>query len=141
MRSALALLLTIWLAPTGWADSLTDSCRAEPGTPLAERCVDYITGFLDGALITDTAIVDTISTEKGGWSAFFSRAHATRLASRPPPPATYLADFCLPGGSSTSDLAKLVQQTLGETTLDDDALSKYVYESVKILFPCETDAR
>ena len=57
-------------------------------------CQLYIAGFLDGALLTDSAIIDSLATSQ---SDFFERAYRTRLgAGRAPPPPTLLAEFCLP---------------------------------------------
>lgn len=114
-------------------DALRAACEAADATP---ACHFYVAGFLDGALLTDTAIVDSLSGEPA--SEFLTRAYRTRVGEmRAPPPATALAEFCLPDGVSVDDAATQVVQTLADVGDGADSLQDRVYATVKRLFPCD----
>ena len=96
-----------------------------------ELCTYYVAGFLDGALLTDTAIVANLS--RGTTSTFLDRALRTRTGREP---ATALADFCLPDHIGIDEAAHLVTDRLTGRDFTDHSLQNQVYEQVKALFPC-----
>ncbi len=115
--------------------SYAESCSAEQID--SENCRTYIQGFLEGALITDTAIVQTITDEQ---SDFFQRAYKTRTSgSRENLPATYLARFCLTPDESQSNLIDEVVNYIKGRAMTALPLNQVVYNSLKSLYPCETD--
>ena len=118
--------------------SLRGSCQTAPESTDALPCRHYIAGFLDGALLTDTAIITSI--EQSQVSDFLARAYRTRVGNtrRQKPPPTFLAEFCLPPGVSIDDAARqvhLAMRPLGE----DASLQEHVYETVRQVFPCEAE--
>jgi hypothetical protein len=116
---------------------LVNACDGD-GDNALELCGYYVSGFLDGALLTDTAIINKVSREDQ--SRFFRRAYATRVgAGREPLPATALADFCMPRGEAADSAAMAVARHLGETGLSGEhPLQIQVYDAVKELFPCDS---
>ena len=95
-------------------------------------CRSFITGFLQGALLTDTAIID--SYEKNEQS-FSKRAMRTRLGNRGDTP-TARAGFCLP---SNRTINSLVEETLGHVKASPQnsaELAQNVYQSLKKDYPC-----
>ncbi|MGE0623661.1 MAG: Rap1a/Tai family immunity protein [Pseudomonadales bacterium] len=112
---------------------LLAACDDPASTP---ECRYYVVGFLDGALLTDTAIVDSLA--KTETSAFFERAYRTRVGTmRGPVPATALAEFCLPEGLSVDAAADRVVQAIAASRSTAPSLQDAVYTTVKRLFPCK----
>tara|TARA_R110002110_G_scaffold415561_1_gene650782 strand:- start:83025 stop:83501 length:477 start_codon:yes stop_codon:yes gene_type:complete len=105
-------------------------------------CSSYIEGFLDGALVTDTAIVNNISSGKGGAEAsdFMTRAYQTRVgSSRGVLPATYLAEFCLPADLPRSSLVERLAKLLASHRFDTakrETVADALYDEIKRSFPC-----
>ncbi len=98
-------------------------------------CQSYVGGFLDGALLTDTAIIDNFINEK---SSFFQRAYQTRAAKvRKPLPATYLAKFCLPQSETFPKIVDTIIENLDSSLLELKPLNHVTYETIKRIYPCE----
>lgn len=115
--------------------ALAEACHSgqEPDRVL---CAQYVAGFLDGALLTDAAVVNNLSS--GERSDFMERAYRTRVGEgRTPLPPTALADFCLPDGLSSDAAAGRVVDALGQKPVTTQSLQDEVYSAVKALFPCE----
>ena len=140
-----AAVLTLLIGTAAWLPALATEDRtllAGCSPPAADACRFYIAGFLDGALLTDTAIISSLSAvEPGadsGSSDFLSRAYRTRVGEfRDNPPATALAEFCLPPDmtidAAAEALLPLLQSDAGST------LQEIVYAAVKARFPCRKD--
>jgi hypothetical protein len=103
----------------------------------SEICKAYIHGFLDGAVTTDTALINNILEGEKDRSDFVQRAFATRVGqerfNRNP---TYYADFCLPEGISLEEDANKIASDLGSFEMDI-SLAATVYQVIKQDFPCE----
>jgi hypothetical protein len=102
-------------------------------------CYQYIAGFLDGAVLTDSTIMLGLS-KYPEMSVFSERAIQTRLGKyRAPLPDTYLADFCLPEQTDRqtviSELISLWQS--GESKSGNSA--KIIYSLIKQAYPCPED--
>lgn len=102
----------------------------------SDICEAYIHGFLDGAVITDTALINNILEGEKDRSDFVQRAFATRVGQdRLNQNPTYYADFCLPEGVSLQeDAAKIASDLNASHTGENLAVS--VYEVIKQDFPC-----
>lgn len=115
--------------------ALADACRSTEGSDRT-LCARYVAGFLDGALLTDAAVVNNLSSDER--SDFMVRAYRTRVGEgRAPLPPTALADFCLPDGLSSDAAAGRVVDALGQKPATTQTLQDEVYSAVKALFPCE----
>lgn len=138
-RPALALLTALCLVSALPAlatedDGLRQACAAKNLS--SEACRFYVAGFLDGALLTDTAIVRSLTTDDDAdTSDFLARAYQTRVGHlRGGAPATALAEFCLPPELTIDDAAREVLPML--STDAGTTLQEAVYAAVKIRFPC-----
>lgn len=133
MFLAFALALTI-TSITANAQSDTDYCTDVE----SDICKAYIHGFLDGAVVTDTALINNILEGEKDRSDFVQRAFATRVGqerfNRNP---TYYADFCLPEGVSLQeDAAKIASDLESANVNKEQDLANWVYEVIKQDFPC-----
>lgn len=106
-------------------------------------CYQYIRGFLQGALITDTVIVEEVGIESfaGG---FENRAYRTRVGvERNKQPATRFAGFCLPNNQVNHDvvtnLMADVQVALkNDTEIEHKLLLEYVYHFLTQRYSCDS---
>jgi len=98
---------------------------------------DYVRGFIDGALLTDEAVLVRVDQEsKNTKDGFEDRALRTRIGNRASKlPATYYADFCIPENVSREQVIKNIQQQVN-TLPKDSFTSAAVYDAVKKLYPC-----
>ncbi|MFT4630159.1 MAG: hypothetical protein ACI9WC_001125 [Arenicella sp.] len=97
-------------------------------------CRSFIKGFIQGALLTDTAIIKSIeSTEP----TIAERAFKTRLGSRVNRTPTALAGFCLPEGRTILDIAEETLDHVKDSERNSVELATKVYESLKVDYPCE----
>lgn len=96
-------------------------------------CRSFIKGFLQGAVLTDTAIIESIGMTE---SSFAERALRTRLGKRSSSP-TELAGFCLPNDRSILDLAEETLDHVKASTRNSAELAKNVYSSLKVDYPCK----
>lgn len=141
-RSAPALLTALWSlvgAVTAQATEdvgLREACTAKNLS--SDACRFYVAGFLDGALLTDTAIIRSLTTDgDADTSDFLARAYQTRVGHlRGGAPATALAEFCLPPELTIDDAAREVLPLL--RTDPDTTLQEAVYAAVKTRFPCQS---
>jgi len=108
-----------------------------------QRCVDnpqamaacrsFIKGFIQGALLTDAAIIKSIEQTE---PTFSERALKTRLGSRLTDSPTELAGFCLPEGRSILELAEETLDHVKEAERNSAELAKKVYASLKTDYAC-----
>ena len=130
--AAIAATLTAGSQVLAQSDEMPDYCADLD----SDICKAYIHGFLDGAVITDTALINNILEGQKDRSDFVERAFATRVGqerfNRNP---TYYANFCLPEGVSLTDDAAKIASDLNESHTGDD-LAVSVYEAIKQDFPC-----
>lgn len=110
-----------------------------PAAAASDACRFYIAGFLDGALLTDTAIISSLmAVEPGSDSSssdYLARAYRTRVGElRGNPPPTALAEFCLPPDLTIDAAAAAVLPLLDSAS--GNSLQEIVYAAVKNRFPC-----
>lgn len=124
-----------------WNDEVSKACVQQGLAATAAEtaiCHAYIEGFLDGAVITDTAIIASVTAEEVADSEYLQRAYKTRVGSyNPKLPATALAQFCLPSGKERSEIVTTIATAIGE---DKDAakdISISLYSILKSYYPCE----
>jgi hypothetical protein len=139
--AALALLaLAHGQAVNAWSDHVVAACSdAENGGTETSRavCHAYIEGFLDGALVTDTAIVRNVGGEEDIFSSYTLRALRTRVGEvRAPLPATFLADFCLPEGIERGAVVTDLAGKLAALNVTAEPITEAVYRQIKQSYPC-----
>ncbi len=144
--AALFLVSTVsWTAnaDSKFYDNLVELCQntnVNSGAVSSTGCYQYIRGFLQGSVITDTAIINKIKGSEFE-SAFANRAYNTRVGNtRDSIQATSYAGFCLPNDQATNDvviqLLKDVQSSLREQSEDEPTVPKRLYELLKARYSC-----
>ncbi len=108
--------------------------HCEDSKEAMSACRSFIKGFLQGALLTDAAILENIEAAKDR-STFKQRALKTRVSGRSSSP-TELAGFCLPVQRTILDLANETLDHVKQSKLNSRELAKSVYASLKTDFPC-----
>jgi hypothetical protein len=123
-----------------WSDHVVAACSdAQNGGTETSRavCHAYIEGFLDGALVTDTAIVRNVSGEEDIFSNYTLRALRTRVGEvRAPLPATFLADFCLPEEVERRAVVTDLAEELASLDYTAEPITEAVYRQIKQSYPC-----
>lgn len=99
-----------------------------------QNCRIYINGFLDGAVLTDSVIINRVRDR----SEFFERAYATRVgAANGPLPATYFADFCIAPDISRQQIVDTVMKRLEQNKHPGKDERTAVYSAIKSSYPCD----
>ncbi|WP_395375220.1 Rap1a/Tai family immunity protein [Marinicella sp. W31] len=123
-------------------EALVKSCNKyikADDLPEDSVCYEYINGFIDGAILTDSAIIDTLSSrsETEG-SDFFKRAYKTRLGSRgKTPPATYFAKFCLPENGDRHEIVRSLVHALDGEAFMKTPFRELLYDALKKTYVCD----
>lgn len=133
--------LTMYLSTGKSADArdlnLSEACQEfeeERQLPAESLCYQYIKGFLDGAVLTDTEIMQTIG-ELPNMSAFTQRVYRTRVGkTHKPVPDTYLAHFCLPDEIISKEVIMNIIDSVNNGKLSAEVDS--IYNILKTNFPC-----
>lgn len=141
---AIAALALVTLAQGqvagAWSDHVVAACSdAQNGGNETSRavCHAYIEGFLDGALVTDTAIVKNVGGEEDIFSSYTLRALRTRVGEvRAPLPATFLADFCLPEEIERRAVVTDLAEELAALDFSAEPITEAVYRQIKQSYPC-----
>jgi len=98
-------------------------------------CRSFIKGFIQGALLTDAAIIESITLAE---TTYAERALRTRLGNRGGRSATELAGFCLPAHRTILELAEETLEHVKNAERNSEQLAKKVYQSLKIDYPCDS---
>ncbi|GAC32983.1 hypothetical protein [Paraglaciecola polaris] len=99
-------------------------------------CYQFINGFLQGAVLTDSQIMRGLE-EGDALSTFAQRAIRTRVGnSRATDADTYLAHFCLPTADIDYATVVSVAKALPKERSGQAGLANEVYVAVKKAFPC-----
>lgn len=96
-------------------------------------CRSFIKGFIQGALLTDTAIIESLEKAE---PTFSERAMRTRLGNKLTSP-TALAGFCLPADRSILELAEITLDHVKDSERNSVELAKNVYQTLKTDYPCK----
>lgn len=109
--------------------------KGEQNLESPEACKSYVLGFLEGALLTDTAIIESFELEQ---SDFMKRVYQTRaLRADVRPPSTYFAKICLPESFDQAAVVNKVLLYLDGHALMKDGPGVRVYEAFKNEYPCD----
>ncbi len=138
------LFLTLSFSQFAMAESaevaLIKSCAGyitSQEIPEDSVCYEYISGFIDGAIITDNAIIENISKEKKEFSSFFNRAYKTRVGTtRKQVPATYYANFCLPEDQSRKMIIEELIHQLDAEIINKQTFKQTLYDTLKRVYKC-----
>lgn len=105
-----------------------------------ESCTHYVKGFIEGALITDSSIVENLSKDPEGPSEFFQRAFKTRVGSRYQSlPPTYYAGFCFAENEQTDDIvSKVSSDYCGQENVVIG--SAELFQFLRTQYPCNGEA-
>ena len=144
----LLLLLSVSFFDFAQADNaeeaLVKSCSgfiSSKDIPEDSVCYEYISGFIDGAVLTDSAIIENISKEQKELSDFFNRAYKTRVGNdRKKVPATYYANFCLPEDQSRKMVIEELIHQLDAEVITKQTFKHTLYETLKRVYHCEEEA-
>ena len=144
----LVLLLSVSFFDFAQADNaeeaLVKSCSgfiSSKDIPEDSVCYEYISGFIDGAVLTDSAIIENISKEQKELSDFFNRAYKTRVGNdRKKVPATYYANFCLPEDQSRKMVIEELIHQLDAEVITKQTFKLTLYETLKRVYQCEEEA-
>lgn len=112
---------------------VVDKLRCSDDTDAMEDCLSFIKGFLQGAILTDTAIIKSIDESE---PTLAERAFKTRLGTRASSP-TALAGFCLPEQRTVLDIAEETLDHVKDSERNSVQLASNVYRSLKTDYPCE----
>lgn len=129
--SLLSLVKAQTLAEKTQTATSLELCSTNAETMLS--CRSFISGFLQGSLLTDAAIIDSINSNK---ESFFERAIRTRLGKREDPP-TAIAGFCLSEERTIVDLAEEMLDQVKDSPRNSAQLAQNVYDSLKQDYPCQ----
>jgi hypothetical protein len=113
--------------------AVVDKLRCLDDDEAMEDCLSFIKGFLQGALLTDTAIIKSIDDAE---PTLAERAFKTRLGTRATSP-TALAGFCLPERRTVLDIAEETLDHVKGSERNSVQLASNVYSSLKTDYPCE----
>lgn len=140
LAGASALVASIYAV--AWSEQKTDACAPHEGHHISAEeqaiCHAYMEGFLDGAIITDSAIVKSVAVADSDMSDFFKRAYLTRVGSnsRALPP-TALAHFCLPDGTQRAQLVTTIANTIPKEPQSGSDVAQSLYNTLRASYPCE----
>lgn len=97
------------------------------------NCRVYINGFIDGAELTDSVIINKVRDR----SPFFERAYSTRVGTgKESLPVTYFADFCIDKNIARQEVIdRVIDQLEMDNTAATDERSA-VYSVIKRLYAC-----
>jgi len=142
VKSLTLVLLSGVVVAENDEEALIKSCQQyikADDLPEDSVCYEYINGFIDGAVITDTAIIENIAAESEmQGSDFFRRAYKTRLGDRGKnPPPTYFAKFCLPEAVTRHDIVRTLVQSLDGNALSKTPFREQLYTALKKVYACE----
>lgn len=96
-------------------------------------CSSFIEGFIQGALLTDAAIIKSIEDTE---PTFTERAFKTRLESGASRPVTELAGFCLPEKRSVKEITEETLEQVKHSKVDAPKLAENVYDLLKSEYRC-----
>lgn len=108
--------------------------RCQDNKQAMTACRSFIKGFIQGALLTDTAIIQSIKQTS---PTYAERAIRTRLGNRENRSPTELAGFCLPAERTILELAEETLDHVKTAERNSVQLAEKVYASLKTDYPCD----
>lgn len=147
-KRTIAMLLAIFalnLSPASLANNTKQeslqACTAKAGDKVSGMlsCQQFVAGFMQGALLTDAAIIARFSTDSA-LSDFANRALETRVGGRLKSlPVTYFASFCLPKERAYTELISQLTAQMMSSSDSSEAPGQRLYSLLKQQFPCSAD--
>jgi len=141
---AVALLVGSFyaVAASGWNDHVVSACNPDKSGEASTEsmvCAAYIEGFLDGAIVTDAAVVESLTSTPTATSDYLKRAYSTRVGwERGKLPATALAHFCLPEETARADVVSAIVTALEASgSRDSGDVATSVYNILSANYPCQ----
>lgn len=126
-------------AMNGEVYQLCQSTDVNSGSIGTNGCYQYIQGFLQGALITDDAVVRNMQDPQFE-SRFANRAYRTRVGNtRDSIPATQYAGFCLPEDKVSNEVIMTLIHDIQNHSLEERKTLEFptlVYELLKQRYSC-----
>jgi hypothetical protein len=111
-----------------------ENFAADPAAPESRLCVNYIAGFLDGAVVTDARVAENVAAEIERSDTFTERATGSRIKDYGP---SVYAEFCVGRPVPIEDVVSHVMEELEGYELLDDVLARsVVYASLRRAYPC-----
>ncbi len=139
LAGAIALVASVHAA--AWNEQVTNACTHEGlNVSAVEKaiCHAYMEGFLDGAITTDTAMIESVTEADSGQSDFFKRAYLTRVGSKSRAlPATALAHFCLPDGTERIQVVNAIASAIPREPQPGSDVAQSLYNTLKASYPCQ----
>jgi hypothetical protein len=139
LAGAIALVASVHAA--AWNEQVTNACTHEGLNVSAEEiaiCHAYMEGFLDGAITTDTAMIESVTKADSDESDFFKRAYMTRVGSNSRAlPATALAHFCLPDGTQRNQVVTTIASAMPREPQPGSDVAQSLYNILKASYPCQ----
>lgn len=108
------------------------------GGESAPVCVAFVTGFLDGAVVTDARVAENVANEIDAEESFSERAIRTRVIRRleVAGPTGY-ADFCVGQPVPVGDVIEhVIAEFASHTSLAGLAARDIVYDALRRHYPC-----
>lgn len=108
------------------------------GSDAAPVCVAYVTGFLDGAVVTDARVAENVANEFDADETFSERAIRTRVIRRleVAGPTGY-AEFCIGQPVPVSDvIGHVIAELDAQQSLEGLAARDIVYDALRRHYPC-----
>lgn len=127
------------------ASELRADCQAyrtAPDSTAAKRCLAYIHGFLDGAIVTDARVAQNVSAEYEKSETYSQRVIRTRVRERNKVTPTYYAGFCVGNPVQiTVVVDKVIAHLEANPPGSETSAAALVYAALKSGFPCKPSAR
>jgi hypothetical protein len=148
-RLCTAAIGALLLAPSTWAvEALTteelvshcDKYRDETAAEDRTFCIRYVQGFIDGAVVTDDRVLNSVAGEYEKEETFTDRALRTRLGSRLERyGATSYAGYCLGDPVPLQEVVEHVVEGSGDLKLISahPLAREFVYAILRLNYPCE----
>lgn len=129
------------VSASAWNDHVFNACNsasAVEGSTESILCHAYIEGFLDGAIVTDAAVVESVTSKPSESSDYLKRVYSSRAGTvRGRLPATALAHFCLPEETPRADVVKIIAGAMQSTSGKEQDSSIAVYTILRSEYPCQ----
>lgn len=144
MKLQAACLAFCALAPSSFAvdglplQTLLDDCLSQPQSA---GCEAYLQGFVDGAVATDPSVVRNVTEEISKSESLTERALRTRIGGYMDRfGESYFAGFCIPSETDIDAVTGEIVASLKTVTATDISGRDFVYNQLKLHYPCDAPA-
>lgn len=124
-------------APAGQFRADCKAWAASPDGPDGRRCVAYIQGFIDGAVVANTRIVQGVSEEFEADETYSQRAKRTRLRERNSRNPAWYTGICIPDTVTVGEAVTAVVAELDAMSPSrHETAATVLYSALRARFPC-----